>query len=92
MGRERDSRAVGGDFDWEDWDDDGDRASGNGRGANSKLTLHVGNLGENATEEQVRELFEQHGTVTNCIIPEDHRSSKRDDNPPQGLCEDTSWN
>ena len=75
------SQAVGGDFDWEDWDESVDGAAG-GRSRsrqrlaslsnNGEVVLHVNNLSSTTTEDDVRELFEQHGVVNNCIVPLDH--------------------
>lgn len=81
-GREPDSQAVGEGFDWEDWDEslyNGEGAgrhggdAGTGESANDEVVLHVGNVGPNTTADNIRDLFEQHATVNNCIVPQDHQ-------------------
>ena len=72
-GRELDSQAVG--MDWDEWNErydyEGALAAGRKPG---EITYHVGNLSPNTTQEQIVELFEAYGKVTNCIIPQDHLS------------------
>jgi len=83
MKEHADSQAVGGDFDWEDWDNAtfvGDENTVTtdgveiiGGGADGEIVLHVGNVSPLTSADRIRELFEQHGTVNNCIIPQDHK-------------------
>jgi uncharacterized membrane protein YgcG len=41
-----------------------------------KVKLYVGNLSFETTEESVRQLFEQWGTVTDCFLPTDRETGK----------------
>eukprot|EP00549_Striatella_unipunctata_P009712 CAMPEP_0118711322 /NCGR_PEP_ID=MMETSP0800-20121206/24006_1 /TAXON_ID=210618 ORGANISM="Striatella unipunctata, Strain CCMP2910" /NCGR_SAMPLE_ID=MMETSP0800 /ASSEMBLY_ACC=CAM_ASM_000638 /LENGTH=250 /DNA_ID=CAMNT_0006615869 /DNA_START=16 /DNA_END=764 /DNA_ORIENTATION=+ len=42
----------------------------------SEVKLYVGNLAFETTEEAVRRLFEQHGSVTDCFMPTDRETGK----------------
>jgi nucleolin len=55
--------------------------SGGGRGGfnaagNSDVKLYVGNLAFDATEDAVRQTFEQYGKVVDCFMPTDRDTSK----------------
>lgn len=41
------------------------------------MTLYIGNLSYDATEENLREIFAQHGTVTRVVLPIDRETGKR---------------
>ncbi|KAL7531335.1 hypothetical protein ACHAXR_003987 [Thalassiosira sp. AJA248-18] len=59
----------------------GAMAAFNNRGfnpqGNDEVTLHVGNLSPNISADDVRRLFEQHGTVSECIIPSNTSGGQR---------------
>ncbi|KAL7551000.1 hypothetical protein ACHAWF_014206 [Thalassiosira exigua] len=54
---------------------------GDDAGGGGEVVLRVDGLGRGATEADVRELFEQYGTVTNCIVSRDrsHRKGRGSD-------------
>jgi len=60
--------------------EDNPKSNGRGGGFNasnrSEVKLYVGNLSFESTEESVRSLFEQSGTVTDCFLPTDRDSGK----------------
>ncbi|AFY60127.1 MULTISPECIES: RNA-binding protein [Cyanophyceae] len=41
------------------------------------MTLYVGNLSYDATEENLREIFAKHGTVKRVVLPVDRETGKR---------------
>ncbi len=41
-----------------------------------EVKLYVGNLSFETTEESVRSMFEQHGTVTDCFLPTDRDTNR----------------
>lgn len=82
-----DSQDEGGDFDWEEWgldfDDPKLAGFGFGSGTNGKVILYAGNLSKNTTKEEVRALFEDHGTVLCCILPSRGAIRRGIDPPPR---------
>ncbi len=41
------------------------------------MTLYIGNLSYDATEENLREIFAQHGEVKRVVLPMDRETGKR---------------
>ena len=82
-----DSQDDSGDFDWEEWDLDFDDPKfaefGFGSGTNGKVIWYAGNLSQSTTKDEVRELFEEHGTVMSCIIPSLNGTQRGIDPPPR---------
>lgn len=82
-----DSHDEGGDFDWEeldlDFDDPMFAEYGFGSGTNGKMIFYAGNLSQSTNKENVRELFEEHGTVLTCILPSQNGCRRGIDPPPK---------
>ena len=80
-----DSQDEVGDFDWDEWDIDFDDPKfaefGFGSSTNGKVIFYAGNLSKNTNKDEVKELFEIHGTVLTCILPS-RNASRRGINPP----------
>ncbi len=82
-----DSQDEGGDFDWEEWDLDFDDPKfaelGFGSRTNGKVIFYAGNLSQNTNKDEVKELFEVHGTVLTCILPSQNGSWRGVSPPPR---------